>query len=355
MTTNEKYMQRCLQLARKGEGFVHPNPMVGSVIVCNGKIIGEGYHRRYGGAHAEANAINSLKDRDLLSKSTLYVSLEPCAHFGKTPPCAKLIVDCGIRKVVVAVADPNPLVSGKGMEILRNAGVEVIVGVLEAEAKMLNRAFFLNQTAKRPYVILKWAQSADGFIDRNRIPGDGKVPVGFSNELSAMAVHRLRTQVQAIMVGTDTARLDDPKLTSRLWFGENPVRVVIDKDGRLPGDAAIFSSDSDVVVFTAVSDYKMTGRNVKPITIDFEGDTNEQMLNELYGLNIRSLMVEGGAQLLHSFIRKGLWDEAFVEVSPTILGAGVAAPEIDLLRADYERFQDNTRYHLKNETTQKFI
>ena len=355
MSIDDQYMQRCLQLARKGEGFTAPNPMVGCVIVCGNKIIGEGWHRKYGEAHAEVNAINSVKNKKILSEAVLYVSLEPCSHYGKTPPCTALIIEHGIPKVVVATVDPNPQVSGKGIEILRNAGVEVVSGVLEQEAKALNRIFFINQIQKRPYVILKWAQSADGFIDRKREINDGMQPAKFSNELSAIVVHRLRTHVQAIMVGTNTALLDNPQLTARYWYGENPVNVVIDKTGKLPLTAAIFNSDSRVIVFTQTENYKITKENIVVVNIDFQADVNDQILKKLFELKLSSILVEGGAALLNSFIEKSLWDEAFIEVSPLKLVSGIRAPAIDFKSPDYKTFHNNIRFHLKNATTQKFI
>lgn len=354
MIIDEKYMHRCLQLAEKGAGCVSPNPMVGAVVVHDGKIIGEGYHKRFGEAHAEVNAIDSVKDKMLLPKSTVYVSLEPCSHYGKTPPCAKLLISYKIPRVVVASVDPNPKVSGRGIEMMRNAGVNVITGVLEKEADELNRIFIINQKLQRPYVILKWAQSADGFIDYNRVPGDGKSPAKFSNELSAVEVHKLRTQTDAIMVGTNTALLDDPRLNSRLWYGKNPVRVVIDKDGRLSEKQLIFNDDAETIVFTK-GEYPVKKEHVTPVVIKFEQESNKLMLQKLIEMNISSLLVEGGTQLLNTFIQNNLWDEAYVEVSPQSIINGVKAPHIDYSVAPYKKYQDTIRYHLKNKITQNII
>lgn len=354
MTIDEKFMHRCLQLALKGEGFAKPNPMVGAVIVHDGKIIGEGYHRQFGEAHAEVNAVRLVKNPALLSSSTLYVSLEPCSHHGKTPPCAELIIQKKIPKVVVAVLDPNPKVSGKGVEMMRNAGVDVTAGILEKEAKELNRAFFVNQLYKRPYVILKWAQSADGFIDHKRLSAEEKAPAQISNELTHTIVHKFRTQVQGIMVGTNTALLDNPKLTARKWFGNNPTRIVIDKNGRVPQNSAIFSDDTDVIVFTQM-DYPVGKPNVKAIPIDFSKETNAQILNHLYAEKIYSMLIEGGAHLLSTFIEKNYWDEAYVEISDKKLGTGVKAPEIAKNNAIIKKYLDSAQHHLKNKITQNFL
>ena len=354
MTTDEKFMHRCLQLARKGEGFAKPNPMVGAVIVHDGKIIGEGYHRQFGEAHAEVNAVCSVKNPEWLSSSTLYVSLEPCAHHGKTPPCTQLIIKMKIPRVVVAVSDPNPNVAGKGIEMMRAAGIEVTVGVLEKEAEELNRAFFVNQLYKRPYVILKWAQSSDGFIDHHRILEEEKEPAQISNELTPTLVHKLRTRVQGIMVGTNTALLDNPKLNARKWFGNNPTRIVIDREAKIPPNAAIFNNDAPVIVFTQ-SDYPLRKSNVKAIVIDFNRDTNRQILNHLYAEKIHSVLIEGGARLLSGFIEKRMWDEAFVEVSEKNLCAGVKAPEINQINATIKKYSNSVQHHLKNKITQNFL
>ena len=243
-------MRRCIQLARKGEGFTKSNPLVGSIIVYKNRIIGEGYHRRFGENHAEVNAINSVKDKSLLKQSTLYVSLEPCAHHGKTPPCAELIISNKIPRVVIAIRDPNPKVSGKGVELMKNAGINVIEGILEDEARELNKLFFVNQLYTRPFIILKWAQSKDGFIDLIRDPSENNQPTIISNKLTHTIVHKFRTRVQGILVGTNTAILDNPKLTSRMWYGDNPIRIVIDRLNRLPRSLALFDGKVPTIVFT---------------------------------------------------------------------------------------------------------
>lgn len=353
MELNPLFMERCLQLARKGEGFTKPNPLVGAVVVHNGRIIGEGFHRQYGEAHAEVNAIASVKDRSLLSESTLYVSLEPCAHYGKTPPCAELIITQKIPRVVVATGDPNPKVSGKGIAMMRESGIEVTVGMFEKEARALNRIFFVNQLYNRPYIILKWAQSSDGFMDQHRIPGDGKTPVIISNPLTHIIVHKFRTQVQGIMVGTHTALLDNPQLTARKWFGDHPTRIVIDRENRIPGEAFLFDGSVPTIVFTSCTPIRKE-KHVKYIEIDFTGDTNKQILDRLYDEKIYSLLIEGGAQLLTSFIEKEMWDEAYVEIAGKALYSGVKAPVIQGDVASSRNYPGSVQFHLKSKITRNF-
>jgi diaminohydroxyphosphoribosylaminopyrimidine deaminase/5-amino-6-(5-phosphoribosylamino)uracil reductase len=325
MVVEEKYMARCIELARGGEGNTAPNPMVGAVIVHKGKIIGEGFHRKCGEAHAEVNAVASVRDEALLRDSTIYVSLEPCSHYGKTPPCAELIIRKGIPRVVVGTLDPFPEVSGRGVRMLREAGIEVVTGVLEEEARALNPAFMTFQIRKRPYVYLKWAQSADGFMDIRR--EDASVPsVLLSSAETLRRVHRLRSEVAAIMVGTRTALLDNPSLTVRHWAGRSPVRVVLDRTLKLPVGSHLLDGAVPTLVFTAV---EVESRpNVEYVQIDFGQEVLSQVLQYLYGQNLNSLMVEGGAELLESFLDAGLWDEAWVETAPVVLGAGVKAPAV---------------------------
>lgn len=294
-------MRRCLQLARCGEAGAPPNPMVGAVIVCDGRIIGEGYHRRCGGPHAEVNAINSVKERYLLSRSTIYVSLEPCAHYGKTPPCADLIIETGIRRVVIGCTDPFAKVNGLGIKKLREAGCEVQVGVLEQECRELNRRFFTFHEKHRPWIILKWAQSNDGFIGKDE-------RVILSNALTQTLVHRLRARSRAILVGTNTALMDNPTLTTRLWPGPNPLRLTIDRNGILPPTLHLKDNSTPTVIYSH--------------------ESIEEILADLYARGIQSLLVEGGAKLLQSFIDKGLWDEARIETAPLCLGQGTKAPTL---------------------------
>lgn len=323
MTTDEKYIRRCIELASNGLCNAAPNPMVGAVIVHNGKIIGEGYHARCGEGHAEVNAIRSVKDESLLKDSTIYVSLEPCSHYGKTPPCADLIISKGIPRAVVGCIDPFSQVSGRGIQKLRDAGIDVTVGVLEEECENLIRRFVTFNTQKRPYITLKWAESADGFIDANREEGS---PVVLSTPITSMYVHKQRAEHKAILVGRRTALLDNPSLTTRNWYGANPLRLVTDRNLTLPSDLKLFDHSTPTIVFTA--EKKENEENLEYITIDFSADILPQILTVLYERKIQSLMVEGGTTLLQSFIDLGLWDEMFVEHSEKVLGEGVKSPVI---------------------------
>lgn len=349
-------MQRCLQLARKGEGFTRANPMVGAVVVHQNRIIGEGYHRQYGEPHAEVNAIHAVKDVSLLTDSTLYVSLEPCSHHGKTPPCTELIIRMKIPRVVVAVKDPNAVVSGNGIDMLRKHGIEVALGVMEEEAEELNKVFFTNQLYHRPYVILKWAQSRDRFIDHTRTSLKEREPALISNRLTHSIVHKLRTQVQGILVGTQTALMDNPQLTARKWYGNHPIRVVIDRENKIPLTSALFDGKAPTIVFTSAerSDGPLN-KSVKQIVIIFNNETNQQILKHLYHEGVNALLVEGGAFLLSTFIEKNLWDEAFVETSPKMLYAGVKAPDIQGKEVSTKNYLDATQFHLKSQITRNFL
>lgn len=322
MTKDEKYISRCLQLARNGLCTTAPNPMVGAVIVYKETIIGEGYHIQCGEAHAEVNAIRSVKDERLLKESTIYVSLEPCSHYGKTPPCADLIIEKGIPKVVIGCTDPFSLVAGRGIEKLRKAGIEVTVGVLEEECRQLISRFITFNTLKRPYITLKWAESADGFIDINRT--DGK-PVVLSTPLTSMVVHKKRAEHDAILVGRRTALLDNPSLTTRNWYGKSPVRLVIDRNQTLPSGLALFNGETPTYIFTQKEPPLPDERFIR---LDFERSILPQIMAFLYEKKLQSLLVEGGSTLLQSFIDSELWDEAYIEQSPIMLKDGIAAPII---------------------------
>lgn len=325
--TDEQIMRRCFELACNGAGKVAPNPMVGAVIVHNGQVIGEGYHMRYGEPHAEVMAVNSVNDKLLLPQSTLYVSLEPCCHYGKTPPCSQLILDMGIPKVVVAATDPFPKVSGGGVKMLRDNGVEVVVGVLEGEARELNKFFYTFYEKKRPYIILKWAQSIDGYIDAER--SITQAPAKITNGVSQALVHKWRAEVQSIMVGTNTVLKDNPQLTVRKWMGNNPMRIVVDCNSRLSSNLNVFDNNAQTLLF--IADYTPNinyGDNVIPVKINFNNNIEEQILDELYKRQIQSVFIEGGTQLLNSFINKNLWDEARVFVGNVLLKNGVKAPEM---------------------------
>ena len=307
----EKYMRRCIELAKNGLCNVSPNPMVGAVIVCDGRIIGEGYHIRCGEAHAEVNAIHSVKDESLLKRSTIYVSLEPCSHYGKTPPCADLIIEKQIPRIVIGCQDPFSEVAGRGIQKLRDAGREVTVGVLEEECKSLIRRFITFNTLHRPFITLKWAESADHFIDIERT--DGK-PVSLSSPLTSMLVHKKRAEADAIMVGRRTALLDNPSLTVRNWYGHNPIRVVLDRTLSLPNDSQIFDGNVPTLIFTEKQQPEK--KNITYITINFNHNPLKQIMEALYQRKIQSLLVEGGRQLLQSFIDNELWDEAYIEKCP---------------------------------------
>jgi diaminohydroxyphosphoribosylaminopyrimidine deaminase/5-amino-6-(5-phosphoribosylamino)uracil reductase len=323
---NEKYMQRCLELAKMGQGNTGANPMVGAVIVCNGRIIGEGYHKKYGEWHAEANAINAVKEKYLLDKSTLYVNLEPCSHLGKTPPCSELIIRNNIPRVVIGAIDPNSIVSGKGVEKLKRSGIEVITGILEKESVELNKRFFSYYKLKRPYIILKWAQTTDGFIDIEKGKKQPGNPLWISNKISRMLVHRWRSEEHAIMVGTNTALLDNPRLNIRFWSGNDPVRVVPDRNLILPPHLHIFDKTLKTIVF---NESKATpGNNPEYTRINFNGNMLEEMLGVLYEREIQSLFVEGGRMLIESFIKKNLWDEARIFIGDIKYNAGIEAPAI---------------------------
>lgn len=309
MFIDEKFMRRAIELARHGQGHVSPNPMVGAIIVHDGTIIGEGYHRKYGEGHAEVNAIASVRCPGLLKESTMYVTLEPCSHYGKTPPCAKLIIDKGIPRVAVGSLDPFEKVRGRGIDMLRQAGVEVVTGILEKECRDLNRIFMKAHSTGRPWVTLKWAQSADGYIDRTRTPE--LPPAIFSTRLTSTLVHRLRTMHDAIMIGSGTVIADRPSLTARLWPGRNPRPVIADRSG-------ILSASSQILPANPLSPLMLGGKDATPA----------EYLDSLYREGITSVLVEGGAALLSSFIKSGLWDEARVEIAPIILNGGVKAPVI---------------------------
>jgi len=336
MSTPAIFMQRCLELALLGMGDVAPNPMVGCVIVHNEIIIGEGYHQKYGEAHAEVNAIRSVKQTELLEQSTLYVSLEPCAHFGKTPPCSDLIIQHRIPRVIIGTIDRFAKVAGKGIERMQNAGIEVEVGVLEEECRELNRRFFTFHEKKRPYIILKWAQTLDGFIDTDRT--ETEHPSWITNALAKRLVHKQRSEESAILIGTNTAEFDNPSLTVREWIGNQPVRLVIDRTGRLDSELHIFDQKAPTWVFTGVE--QPDRENLKMIRLHPEQNVIPQLLTELYHRNILSVIVEGGSQLLNSFLELGLWDEAFVYTGNQFFGKGVKAPYICGKTMDYEILDD---------------
>lgn len=321
----EFYMRRCLELAKHGAGYVAPNPMVGALLVHEDRIIGEGWHREYGKAHAEVNCLASVKEEDryLVSQSAMYVSLEPCAHTGKTPPCADLLIRNKIPQVVIGCRDPFPEVNGKGIEKLQAAGIKVTVGVLEEACKQLNKRFFTFHEQQRPYVILKWAETADGFIAPGAQTANKRLRI--SNEYTDKMVHQWRSEEAAILVGTNTALLDDPQLTNRWWPGPTPQRLVLDMNLRLPEKLHLFDKTVPTIVFNGLK--QAEENNLVYFKLDKDGDLVQQLVKALYELRIQSVLVEGGARLLQSFIRTGIWDEIRVITNNELnIGQGIAAP-----------------------------
>jgi diaminohydroxyphosphoribosylaminopyrimidine deaminase / 5-amino-6-(5-phosphoribosylamino)uracil reductase len=326
---DEVYMRRCILLAKNGMGTCSPNPMVGALLVYDGRIIGEGWHRKAGEPHAEPNAINAVKNEDLLAKSTLYVSLEPCSHYGKTPPCVELILRKHIPRVVIGTLDPFPLVAGRGVKRLRDAGVDVTVGVEEYLCNRLNRNFFDFLRFKRPRVILKWAQSRDGFMDISRTFDDGLKPLTISTSFTRMLTHKLRSECDAIMVGTQTAQLDNPSLNVRYWTGKSPLRIVFDRNNILSEDINLFDGSFETLVYTEGQSVRKSNTYWKQL--DFSNDPLASVMDDLYQRKIQVLLVEGGAKLHESFLQRELWDEIHIEVSGIQVGTGVQAPALNSL------------------------
>lgn len=326
MNNHENYIQRCIQIAKNGLGTARPNPMVGAVIVYNTSIIGEGYTSPYGGNHAEVNAIHAVKDKSLLKKSTLYVTLEPCSHFGKTPPCSDLINAHNIPNVIIGCIDDNPKVAGKGIKKLMDAGCKVTVGVLEAECKTHHKRFFTFHNKKRPYIILKWAESNDGFIAPKT--KEQKRPVWITNSLSRQLVHKWRSEEQAILVGTNTVLEDNPTLTVRHWTGKNPTRVVLDKNHSLSKEHFVFNDEAETIII--------------------EDHSAKAISNNLFERNINSVIIEGGAKTLQMFIDEGLWDEARIFTGTTEFKEGIKAPNLSGRLISNEKIQDDSLKIYKN-------
>ena len=331
MLDHQVYIQRCIDLGKNGLGSTRPNPMVGAVIVCEGKIIGEGYTSAYGGSHAEVNAINSVYDKSILSKSTLYVTLEPCSHFGKTPPCSDLIVKHQIPEVVIGCVDDNPEVAGKGIAKLKASGCKVTVGVLENECKTHHKRFFTFHNKKRPYIILKWAESNNGFIAPKTKAT--KAPVWITNTYSRQLVHKWRAEEQAILVGTNTVIEDNPSLTVRDWEGQHPIRVVLDRNSRLSEDYSVFDDQSETLRITSNS-------------VDFTQPIAQQICDLLFERNINSLIIEGGSKTLQTFIDEELWDEARIFTGDITFSEGVKAPHFKgEMRSEQKILNDTLRIY----------
>lgn len=341
------FMRRCLDLAARAEGMTYPNPLVGSVIVHDGVIIGEGYHLKAGMPHAEVNAVNSVTDKSLLCKSTLYVSLEPCSHSGKTPPCTDLIISNKIPRVVVGTTDTSEKISGKGISCLKEAGCDVITGILEADCRIINRRFFTYHEKKRPYIILKWAQSADGLIDimrKTHTPAETNWITGKSERV---LVHKWRASEQAILVGAGTVRSDNPQLNVRFWKGKDPVRIILSRSGNLDKYLSANGNDGTIIVFT--SDPEMETGGAERIILKEDIPSSLQVIEYLYNEEIQSLFIEGGAEILTHFIEYGLWDEARVFTGTANFGEGVKSPSINGRVASDVSFEKSRLKVLLNE------
>lgn len=338
--TDKHFMNRALELAKLGAGSVSPNPMVGCVIVHSGRIIGEGWHQSYGGPHAEVNAIESVGNKDLLKEATCYVTLEPCAHFGKTPPCADLLVSMKVRKVVIACKDPNQLVAGKGIQKLLDGGIEVTSGLLEKEAEELNKRFFCMMQKKRPFIVLKWAQTADGFIARENF--DSK---WISDFYSRQLVHKRRAEEDAFLVGSSTGRFDNPQLNVLDWSGRDPVRILIDPNLKVPPNYHFFNQSQRGIVYNTLR--TETEGAVDFVKVD-AGNILADIVKDLYKRKIQSVVVEGGAKTIESFVRENLWDEAMIFTSAQIFGVGIKAPVLSSGSSMKERLLGDTLSILKN-------
>ncbi len=330
-TPDQFYMRRCLELATSAAGYTAPNPMVGAVVVCDDRIIGEGFHRHYGESHAEVNAIRSVRDTGLLERSTLYVNLEPCSHYGKTPPCADLIIASRIPHVVVGSFDPNPLVAGRGIAKLRAAGCMVTEHILETECDRLNIRFMTFQRKRRPYVVLKWAQTTDGFIDVIRDRDTVGRPIWITGWYEQTLVHKWRSEEQAVMVGTNTAVVDNPMLNVRKWSGHQPLRIVLDRHLRLPRSLHLFDGSQPTLVFTEKQ--QPDTPQTTYVNVLFDKQLPQHILDVLYHRNITSVFIEGGTQLLQTFIDAGLWDEIRTFTGKVCFGDGVKAPVIPMMPA----------------------
>lgn len=340
---DEFYIQRCIELALKGFGFVAPNPMVGAIIVYNDQIIGEGFHQIYGQSHAEVNAVNSVVDKSLLKESTIYVSLEPCSHFGKTPPCSDLLIHHQFKRVVIGCIDTFSEVSGKGIEKLKNAGIEVKIGVLEKECRALNKRFFTFHEKKRPYVILKWAQTQDGFIDKERT-NDSTGINWITQTKTKTLVHQWRAEESSILIGKNTAIIDNPSLTVREFEGKNPIRIVLDSHLEIPNNAAVFSNDAPTIIFNTIQSKEEN--NLKWLKVDHISP--EIILNQLFKLNIQSTIIEGGKKILDSFIDANLWDEARILIGTENFSKGLIAPKLTNQPTNTFKYGEDTVLIIEN-------
>ncbi|WP_422079755.1 bifunctional diaminohydroxyphosphoribosylaminopyrimidine deaminase/5-amino-6-(5-phosphoribosylamino)uracil reductase RibD [Ulvibacterium sp.] len=348
--THERYMRRCIQLAKNGLGTTAPNPMVGCVIVHQDKIIGEGFTSPYGGPHAEVNAIEAVRDKSLLREATLYVTLEPCSHFGKTPPCADLIIKHTIPKVVVGILDPHDKVSGRGVERLRNAGCEVVLGILEGACRQHHKRFLTFQEKARPYIILKWAQTLDGYIAPDKsVRNEDPEPYWITNTHSRQKVHQWRSEEQAILVGNQTVLEDNPRLDVRHWHGKSPLRVVLDKNLKIKKDFHILDGSIPTLILTTVTDSSRYVEGILYEVLDFSANLAEQICDVLHKHQILSVLVEGGAQTLQTFINSGLWDEARVFTGTRTFTNGIAAPKLSGSLLQTESIHTDTLHTYQND------
>lgn len=334
------YMHRALELAVNGLGSVSPNPLVGCVVVCDNKMIGEGWHMQYGGPHAEVNAINSVLDKPALRDSVVYVTLEPCSHYGKTPPCADLLIQCKVKRAIICNADVNPLVSGQGVAKLRNAGIDVEENFLSEVGEEMNRRFFTFFRKGRPYIILKWAQTADGFIARENFESKW-----ISNELSRKLVHKWRGEEDAVMVGGNTAHYDNPRLNVRSWEGKDPVRIVIDRKLRLSKNMNLLDGSQKTIVYNMLENHMMD--NLEYVKLP-EENFLQGLFSDLYHKRIQSVMVEGGAALMNELIGLNLWDEARVFRSDIVFGKGIAAPKLPIVEVSVEDILGDSLFFYRN-------
>lgn len=344
-------MHRCIQLAKNGLGTTYPNPLVGSVVVYQDQIIGEGWHYKAGLPHAEVNAIRSVQDKTRLKEATIYVNLEPCSHIGKTPPCSDLIIQSGIKNVVIGNLDSNPQVAGRGIKKLIDAGCTVTTGILEAECAELNKRFFTFHQKKRPFILLKWAQTRDGFIAPTSERRKEAKPVWITNTYSRQVVHKMRGQEMAILVGTNTAQQDNPSLTTRSWAGNNPTRIVIDRKLKLDKELSIFNTEAETIVIT--EEIENSTNHLQYKTIDFSGDIASQICDVLYKNNIQSVIIEGGSKTLQTFIDENLWDEAFIFSGPVNFGDGISAPALKGRFIFEEFIRSDSLYLYKNRAHRK--
>ncbi len=345
MDNHEQYIARCIELAKNGFSTTYPNPMVGSVIVYNGEIIGEGWHQKAGEPHAEVNAIHSVKNPSLLDKATIYVSLEPCSHFGKTPPCCDLIIKNKIPNVVIGTVDSNIKVAGNGIKRLQEAGTNVVVGVLEKECYELNRRFFTFHEKKRPYIILKWAQTQDSFIAP--LEKEELKPVWITSIQSRQLVHKWRTEEQAILVGTQTVIDDNPQLNARDWEGNNPIRIVIDQRNRIPKTAHVWDNKIKTIVFSNENSKPFSANTIVEV-IDFQQNIAPQIVEKLYQHQIQSVIIEGGAQTLQTFIDATLWDEARIFIGNPTFGTGKKAPILNTTLSTKEKIGTDELLIIRN-------